>query len=96
MTEFFDNVLEGNQMKEVVKVPLEKSGYLVLPYGYESTLSGLRRRLCEKGTRKSRTVRRVMASPDLLVYDAFLHFRTPKLVRHWFTVYPLSPRIRHF
>lgn len=66
---FYDNVLEGNQMKEVVKVLLEKSGYLVLPYGYESMLSGLRRRLGEKGTKKSRTVRRIRASPDLLVYD---------------------------
>ena len=47
---FFDQVLEGNQIKEVIKVMLEKSGYLVLPYGYESTLSGLRRRLGEKGT----------------------------------------------
>lgn len=69
MSEFYDNVLEGNQIKEVVKVLLEKSGYLVLPYGYESMLSGLRRRLGEKGTRKSRTVRRIRASPDLLVYD---------------------------
>lgn len=67
--EFFDNVLEGNQIKEVVKVLLEKSGYLVLPYGYESTLSGLRRRLGEKGTKKSKTVRRIRSSPDLLVYD---------------------------
>jgi len=67
--DFFDQVLEGNQIKEVVKVMLEKSGYLVLPYGYESTLSGLRRRLGEKGTKKSRTVRRIRFSPDLLVYD---------------------------
>jgi hypothetical protein len=66
---FYDNVLDGNQIKEIVKVLLEKSGYLVLPYGYESTLSGLRRRLGEKGTKKSRTVRRIRSSPDLLVYD---------------------------
>jgi hypothetical protein len=66
---FYENVLEGNQTKEVIKVLLEKSGYLVLPYGYESTLSGLRRRLSEKGTKKSRTVRRIRSSPDLLVYD---------------------------
>ena len=73
MSEFFDNVLEGNQMKDVVKVLLEKSGYLVLPYGYESTLSGIRRRLGEKGTTKSRAVRRIRASPDLLVYDDKRH-----------------------
>ena len=69
LSEFYENVLEGNQIKEVIKVLLEKSGYLVLPYGYESTLSGLRRRLGEKGTKKSRTVRRIRSSPDLLVYD---------------------------
>jgi len=69
LSEFYENVLEGNQTKEVIKVLLEKSGYLVLPYGYESTLSGLRRRLGEKGTKKSRTVRRIRSSPDLLVYD---------------------------
>ena len=69
MSDFYDNVLEGNQIKEVVKVLLEKSGYLVLPYGYESTLSGLRRRLGAKDTKKSRTVRRIRSSPDLLVYD---------------------------
>ena len=45
---------------------LEKSGYLVLPYGYESTLSGLKRRLKKRGTKKSRTVRRIRYSPDLL------------------------------
>jgi len=69
LSEFYDNVLDGNQIKEVVKVLLEKSGYLVLPYGYESTLSGLRRRLGDRGTKKSRTVRRIRSSPDLLVYD---------------------------
>jgi hypothetical protein len=50
--EFFENVLEGNQIKELIKVMLEKAGYLVLPYGYESTLSDLRKRLVKKGTKK--------------------------------------------
>jgi len=66
---FYDNVFEGNQVKELVKVLLEKSGYLVLPYGYENTLSGLISKLGVKDTRKSRTVRRIKSSPDLLVYD---------------------------
>lgn len=69
MSGFFNNVFEGNQAKELVKVLLEKSGYLVLPYGYESTLSGLISRLGVRDTRKSRTVRRIKSSPDLLVYD---------------------------
>ena len=68
-SEFYDNVLEGNQIKEIVKVLLEKSGYLVLPYGYESTLSGLISKLGVKDTKKSRTVRRIKSSPDLLVFD---------------------------
>jgi len=34
LSEFYENVLEGNQIKEIIKVLLEKSGYLVLPYGY--------------------------------------------------------------
>jgi len=68
-SEFYDNVLEGNQIKEIVKVLLEKSGYLVLPYGYESTLSGLINKLGVKDTKKTRTVRRIKSSPDLLVFD---------------------------
>jgi len=66
---FYDNVLEGNQAKELVRVLLEKSGYLVLPYGYENTLSGLMSKLGVRDTKKSRTVRRIKSSPDLLVYD---------------------------
>ena len=64
---FYDRVLAGNQIKEVVKILLEKSGYSVLPYGYESTLSGLISKLGVKYTKKSRTVRRIKSSPDLLV-----------------------------
>lgn len=69
MSEFYDNVLQGNQIKELIKVLLEKSGYLVLPYGYESTLSGLIGQLGVKYTKKSRTVRRIKSSPDLLVFS---------------------------
>ena len=69
MSEFFDNVLDGNQVKELVRVLLAKSGYLVLPYGYENTLSGLISKFGVKDTKKSRTVRRIKSSPDLLVYD---------------------------
>jgi len=66
---FYDNVFEGNQAKELVKVLVEKSGYLVLPSCYESTLSGLISRLGVKDAKKSRTVRRIKSSPDLLIYD---------------------------
>lgn len=72
MTEFYDNVLRGNLTKELVKVLLEKAGYHVVPYGYESTLSDMKKRLGIKGTKKSKTVRKLRSSPDLLVYDEWI------------------------
>jgi len=65
---FYDDMLKGNVYKEIVKVMLQKSGYTVYPYGYESTLSDVKSKLT-KNTRNSRTVRRIRSSPDLLVYD---------------------------
>jgi len=52
----------------MVKLLLEKSGYTVYPYGYESTFSHVKSKLTKK-TKNSRTVRRIRASPDLLIYD---------------------------
>lgn len=69
LSKFYEDMLKGNQVKELVKVLLEKSGYLVLPYGYESTLSDMKKKLRDKDVRNSRTARRIRASPDLLVYD---------------------------
>jgi len=65
---FYDDVLKGNVYKDMIKVMLQKSGYTVYPYGYESTLSDVKSKLT-KDTRNSRTVRRIRSSPDLLVYD---------------------------
>ena len=69
MSKFYDDMLKGNQVKDLVKVLLEKSGYSVLPYGYESTLADMKKKLRDKDARNSRTVRRIRTSPDLLVYD---------------------------
>jgi len=69
VSKFYDDMLKGNQIKELVKVLLEKSGYSVFPYGYDSTLLNLKKTLRAKGTKNSRTVRRIRSSPDLLVYD---------------------------
>jgi hypothetical protein len=67
--EFHRNLLKGNLIKEVVSVMLQESGYQVLPYGYETTLSGLNRTLQEWGTDQSGdTILKIRASPDLLVY----------------------------
>jgi hypothetical protein len=69
MSEFYDHVLQGNQIKELIKILLEKSGYTVFPYGYENTLSGLINLIGVKDAKKSRTVRRIKSSPDLLVFS---------------------------
>jgi len=69
LSSFHDDLLKGNQIKDLIKVLLQKSGYSVFPYGYESTFSEIRNKLAEKGTKNSRTVRRIRSSPDLLVYD---------------------------
>ena len=65
---FHDRLLKGGAAKEIVKVLLEKSGYLVYPYGYECTFSGVRNKL-QRNAKNSRTVRRIKSSPDILVYD---------------------------
>jgi len=69
LSSFHDDLLKGSQIKDLIKVLLQKSGYSVFPYGYESTFSEIRNKLSEKGTKNSRTVRRIRSSPDLLVYD---------------------------
>lgn len=66
---YYDNLLEGNQMKDLVKVLLENAGYKVYPYGYESTFSDIKNKLREKGSGDSKTAHRIRSSPDLLVYD---------------------------
>jgi hypothetical protein len=65
---FYDDMLKGNAYKDIVKVMLQKSGYVVYSYGYESTFSDVKSKLT-KDTRNSKTVRRIRSSPDLLVYD---------------------------
>jgi hypothetical protein len=69
LSSFHDDLLKGSQIKDLIRVLLQKSGYFVSPYGYESTLSEIRNRLSIKGTKNSRAVRRIRSSPDLLVYD---------------------------
>ena len=67
-SEFYDAVLKGNIFKDIVKLLLEKSGYTVYPFGYESTFSQIKPKFT-KDTKNSRTVRRIRSSPDLLVFD---------------------------
>jgi len=67
-SKFIDMLLKGNIFKDIVKLLLEKSGYTVYPYGYESTFSSIKASLT-RNTRNSKTVRRIRSSPDLLVFD---------------------------
>jgi hypothetical protein len=65
---FLDSVLKGNVHKDIVRVMLQKSGYTIYNYGYESPFADVKSKLT-KNTRNSKTVRRIRSSPDLLVYD---------------------------
>jgi len=64
---FHDTLFKGNIFKELVKVLFEKSGYLVIPYGYETQLSSIRGKLAQIDN--SKTALKIRSSPDLLVYD---------------------------
>lgn len=68
-TKYHDDLLEGAAIKELVKIMLEKSGYVVYPYGYEGPFADVRKKLTDTETKNSRTVRRIRSCPDLLVYD---------------------------
>ena len=69
MDDFHDSMFKGETTKGLIKVLLQKSGYTVYPYGYESTLADIRDKLFSKETKNSPTMRRIRSSPDLLVYD---------------------------
>lgn len=66
LSEFHDTLLKGNIFKEIVRVLLEKSDYIVIPYGYENAFANIRNTLTHS---VSETARRIRSSPDLLVYD---------------------------
>jgi hypothetical protein len=67
LTDFHDTLFKGNVFKELVKVLFEKSGYLVIPYGYENQLSSVKGELAK--TNNSPTALKIRSSPDLLIYD---------------------------
>ncbi len=48
---------------------LQRYGYEVYPYGYETTFSVLKSRLHEEGVRTSPSIRRMKSTPDLVVFD---------------------------
>lgn len=68
-SKYHDDLLEGATIKELVKIMLEKSGYVVYPYGYEGPFADVKKKITAIETKKSKTVRRIRSCPDLLVYD---------------------------
>ena len=69
LNQYYDSLLDGAKIKELLKLLLEKSGYTIYPYGYETTFSDVRKKLNLNSSKNSRTARRIKSSPDLLVYD---------------------------
>ena len=69
MSKINDDFLKGGIFKELVKSLLQKAGYTVIPYGYESTFSVLKRQISAPDVRNSQSVRRMKSAPDLVVFD---------------------------
>ena len=69
MSKINDDFLKGGIFKELVKSLLQKSGYTVIPYGYESTFSVLKQKISSHDVRNSPSVRRMKSAPDLVVFD---------------------------
>lgn len=70
-TEFQINLLKGRLSQVVIETIFQEFGYEVYPYGYESYLTNI-----IKSMRKSNaniSVRKLRATPDLIVYDRELN-----------------------
>lgn len=65
---FHTNLLKGYLFKDLLVVLLDESGYEVYPYGYESFIAPLKRKIHEF-PQSSTTQERVRSTPDLLIYD---------------------------
>ena len=66
---FPKNLLVGYVFKDLVTVVLDQAGYEVYPYGYESFLPAIKRKLYDREIRSSPILERVRFTPDILVYD---------------------------
>lgn len=64
---FYQNVLDGNFHKDLVRVILEMSGYEVYPYGYESFLTPLKMKFEKQEIKQTEISKKIRSTPDLLV-----------------------------
>jgi hypothetical protein len=65
--DFDHTVVVGAVAKEIVRSLLESCGYMVYPFGYESTFSVLKRHLVEGRAGEADQVQRVRSMPDFIV-----------------------------
>ncbi len=65
---FYDDLLQGYYLKEIVRIVLDRSGYMVFPYGYESAFSYIKIQLHKGEVSNSPAAKKVRSTPDLLVY----------------------------
>lgn len=63
--DFYDNLLFGYFFKDIVTVLLDKCGYEVYPFGYESFFPTLKRQLYD--SLPSEVAGRIRCTPDLLI-----------------------------
>jgi hypothetical protein len=66
---FDQDRVKGAAAKEILRGLLESSEYDVYPFGYESTLSVLKRRLGDKRLGDNPVSQRIRSMPDFLVTD---------------------------
>jgi hypothetical protein len=66
--DFDDNLMFGYFFKDIIVLLLEKCGYEVYPYGYESFFPNLKRKL--SNIEQQDAVERIRLTPDLLVKDS--------------------------
>ncbi len=59
----------GAAAKEILRSLLESCGYMVYPFGYESTFSVVKQLLKDKRLEKSDLAQRIRSMPDFLVTD---------------------------
>jgi len=67
LLDFDDHLIFGYLFKDIVMLLLDKCGYEVYPYGYESFFPNLKRQLYK--SQPSEVASKVRSTPDLLVRD---------------------------
>ncbi|TRZ53673.1 MAG: hypothetical protein D4S01_00915 [Dehalococcoidia bacterium] len=65
--DFDDHLMFGYFFKDIIVLLLDKCGYEVYPYGYESFFPNLKRKLYNQPFEEKDSAERIRSTPDLLV-----------------------------